>query len=408
MNLTDLMEMIRNGENSKVQFKRDDVHPRKLAAEIAALLNLEGGHIILGVEDHGRLSGLTRDPARAEEWVMQIARDHLQPSTFLAWESLKLQNGVQVGVISLPSNAPDKPYKARQGAAWVTKVRVGSTTRNASREEEQRLYQQSGGLHYGLKPVVGSTSHDLDARRMRDYFTRLLRYRDLPDEDSDDWHRLLHNLKLLTAPEPGSPATVDGVLLFGVNTGRFLPQSGIRAICYPGDEPDYATRADEQIRAPLTSLCRTDGTLIEPGLVEMGWDFVRRNTSPSARLSDAVREDGWEYPREAVREILVNALVHRDYSITGTDISISIFSNRLEVRSPGRLPNTITVDSLISGTRYARNQTLVNVMRDYRYVDARGMGIRNKVIPSMMAHNGTSPDLTEREHDFTVTLRNSS
>ena len=84
MNLTDLMELIRNGENSKVEFKRDDAHPRKLAAEIAALLNLEGGHIILGVEDHGKLSGLTREPARAEEWVMQIARDHIQPSTFLA------------------------------------------------------------------------------------------------------------------------------------------------------------------------------------------------------------------------------------------------------------------------------------------------------------------------------------
>ena len=105
-----------------------------------------------------------------------------------------------------------------------------------------------------------------------------------------------------------------------------------------------------------------------------------------------------------MREVVVNALVHRDYSIAGTDITLSIFSNRFEIQSPGRLPNTVTVDGMKSGMRYARNQTLVNVMRDYGYVDARGMGVRNKIIPGMRAHNGTQPDLIEEEHRFTVRL----
>ena len=83
---------------------------------------------------------------------------------------------------------------------------------------------------------------------------------------------------------------------------------------------------------------------------------------------------------------------------------LSIFSDRLEIQSPGRLPNTVTVNGMKSGMRYARNQTLVYVMRDYGYVDARGMGIRNKVIPSMRAHNGTEPDLIEEETRFTVRL----
>ena len=115
--------------------------------------------------------------------------------------------------------------------------------------------------------------------------------------------------------------------------------------------------------------------------------------------------DGWEYPEIAVREVLVNALVHRDYRIVGTDITLLLFSDRLEIHSPGRLPNTVTLDGMISGMRYARNQTLVNVMRDYGYVDARGMGIRSKVIPAMRAHNGTEPDLIEEEHRFIVRLR---
>ena len=131
---------------------------------------------------------------------------------------------------------------------------------------------------------------------------------------------------------------------------------------------------------------------------------MRRNTASLARLEGARRHDRWEYPEEVLREVIVNALVHRDYSIAGTDVMLSIFSDRLEVHSPGRLPNTVSVEGMKSGMRYARNQTLVNVMRDYGYVDARGMGIRNKVIPLMYANNGTEPDFIEEESRFTVRL----
>ena len=144
--------------------------------------------------------------------------------------------------------------------------------------------------------------------------------------------------------------------------------------------------------------------MIEPGLVDQAWDFVRRNTRPAARLEGAQRIDRWEYPEDVVREAVVNALVHRDYSIAGTDIMLVIFADRMEIVSPGRLPNTVTVEGIKSGMRYARNQTLVNIMRDYGYVDARGMGVRNKIIPGMHAHNGTSPDFVEEESRFTVRL----
>lgn len=144
--------------------------------------------------------------------------------------------------------------------------------------------------------------------------------------------------------------------------------------------------------------------LVEPGIVDRAWDFVRRNTMPDAHLEGARRVDRWEYPEEAVREAIVNALVHRNYSIAGTDIMLVIFSDRLEVVSPGRLPNTVTTEGMKEGARYARNQTLVNVMRDYGYVDVRGMGVRNKVIPAMREHNGTEPDLIEEAHRFTVRL----
>ena len=403
MNRSQLLELLLNGENSGSEFKRDDVQPHRLAGEIVALLNLEGGHILLGVEDEAAVSGLTRDPKEAEKWVMQIARDHIQPAVIPYWETIEWDDGVIIGVVSLPADAPDKPYKVKSGASWVTRVRVGTTTRDASREEEERLYQQSGWLRYGLKPVLGTKPDDLDRRRLRDYFVRVRGERSFPIDDADQFERLLLNLELVTTSAGYTSATVDGLLLFGENPDRFLPQSGVRAICYQGTEPDYAVRAEEDIRGPLTPLGGS-GDLIEPGIVDRTWDFVRRNTTSTARLEGAQRHERREYPEEALREVLVNALVHRDYSIVGTDVMLSIFSDRLEIQSPGRLPNTVTVEGMRSGMRYARNQTLVNVMRDYGYVDARGMGIRNKVIPLMHDNNGTDPEFIEEENRFTVRL----
>ena len=404
MNKVELIELIRNDESSGVEFKRDDITPEKLAGEMAALLNLEGGHILLGVENDQTVSGLTRDRGRAEEWVMEVARTHVQPSAIPYWETIRWDDATVVGVVSLPTNAPDKPYKAKRGSVWVTKMRVGTTTRDATREEEERLYQQSGRLRYGRKPVSGSAVEMLDPRRLRDYFARVVGGDAPADDDVDGWRTLLVNLDLATAAAGQVAATIDGMLLFGSNPKRFLPQSGIRAVCYTGEEPDYAVRADEDLKGPLVPLGARDGSLVELGLVDQAWDFVRRNTTPTARLEGARRIDRWDYPGEVVREAVGNALVHRDYSIAGTDIMLAIFSNRLEVVSPGRLPNTVTPEGIRSGTRYARNQTLVNVMRDYGYVEARGMGVRHRIIPGMKAHNGTEPDLVEEENRFTVRL----
>ena len=143
---------------------------------------------------------------------------------------------------------------------------------------------------------------------------------------------------------------------------------------------------------------------METSLVEQAWDFMRRNTKPSARIEGGRRIDRWEYPEAVFREAVVNALVHRDYSIAGTDVLLAIYADRVEIESPGRLPNTVTVAGMKSGMRYARNQTLVNVMRDYGYVDARGMGVRNKMIPGMQAHNGTEPELVAEDARFIVRL----
>ena len=404
LNPADLATLIRGGEDSFVEFKRDDITPEALASVLVGFLNMDGGRVLLGVEDDGAVSGLRRDGRKAEEWALAAARTHVQPAAIPLWQNIPWDERRTVGVVSVPAGAPDKPYKAKRASAWVTRVRVGTMTRDASREEEQRLYQQSGYLSYGAKPALGAVVGLLDRRRLREYCTRILRG-DAPESDDDaDWVELLTSLGLATASAGEVLATVTGVLLFGKEPKRLLPQSGIRALCFPGPEMDYAARDDQVLAGPLVALRAEDGSTIEPGLVERGLEFVRRNTKPTASLDGGRRVDRWEYPEAVVREAIVNGLVHRDYSIAGTDLDLLLFSDRLEVRSPGNLPNTVTIDGMRRGKRYARDQVLVHVMRDYGYADARGMGVRNKIIPGMRAHNGTEPDLIAEDHRFTVRL----
>ena len=145
--------------------------------------------------------------------------------------------------------------------------------------------------------------------------------------------------------------------------------------------------------------------LMENGLVEQAVEFIKRNTGVKTQPIDGVRrENRWAYPEEALRETIVNTLVHRDYLLSGSDIELSIYEDRLEVGSPGRLPNGITPERMLTGFRAARNQLLKDVMRDYGYLEH--MGIPRKIVKGMQAHNGTMPELIVEEERFVVRLLN--
>ncbi|MCH7697622.1 MAG: putative DNA binding domain-containing protein [Chloroflexi bacterium] len=400
---SELLELITNGESSGVDFKRDDILPERLARLVSCLLNFEGGHILLGVEDDGTLSGLTRPLPEAEEWVMNVCRDRLQPPTIPYWETIEI-DGEVVGVITLPADAPNKPYKARQGRAWTPYIRTGTTCREVTREEEQRLYQASGVVRHEIRPVPGTTIQDLDLRRLTDYFAVLRRQDHPATTDLPAWERLLSNIDILREDRGHFVATVAGLILFGRNPGRFLPQTGITATAYSGEGKDYDTVDEETIRGPLVPSLTEDGEVSEPGVIDRALEFARRNMGSSARVEEGRRRTRPSYPMDAVREVIVNAVVHRDYTIAVTDVELSIYSNRLEVVSPGNLPNTVTVPKMRVGFRAARNELLKDLLRDYGYVEGRGMGIPFKLIPSMQEHNGSEPDLIEEDDRFIVRL----
>jgi ATP-dependent DNA helicase RecG len=403
MTKTELLELIKNGESSGVEFKRDTIDNRALAKELVAFANLRGGRVILGVDDDGSVTGITRD--RLEEWVMTACRDKIRPELIPYYEIIRdVEPGKDVVIVQV-----DRGWAVHH--VWHNNhrtyyIRVGTLSREASAEELERLFQQRGAFRLEVRGVSGSSAEDFDYRRLNDYFQRIRSQGTPTIDDVDAWQNLLINTEFLIEEDERKPATVASLLLFCANPNRFLPQAGIDAVAYPGKEKDYAAKERLSIRGPMTALIGADG-IVENGLVEQSVEFVRRNTQVSATLADGTRrEQTWTYPEEAVRETIVNALVHRDYLLSGTTVELSIYEDRLEVVSPGRLPNGITPQRMVTGCRSARNQLLKDVMRDYGYLEHMGMGVPRKIVKGMQKHNGTTPELIEDEELFTVRLWN--
>lgn len=275
--------------------------PKQLAREIVAMVNLNGGMVLLGVEDDGVISGVQRK--NLEEWVMDtVVARKIHPLILPFYEEIQIDDQKRVAVISFTQGVA-KPYVLRHGGREDIYIRIGSTSRLAAREQQAQLDEILDG------PMVGRWK-----------------------KTGDDVRRLI------------SPGVIEDCL---------------------------------RILRPFISE--------ETGVIE---DQLRRD-----RI--------WRYPVEALRELIVNALAHRDW--TGSiDIEVTVYSDRLEVITPGALQNSMTVEKMIAGQRSLRNPLIVEVLRDYGYVDARGMGIRTKVIPLMRRENGTEP-VFEATDDFLKT-----
>ncbi len=393
-----MLEIVANGESSGVEFKRDIVRNHELAKELVALSNLEGGMVVLGVEDDGSVSGLTRD--RLEEWVMNTCRDKIRPGIVPYFEIVRdAQPGLDVALVRVPRGGHVHTLWHNNKHHYY--IRVGTESREPTPEELSRLFQQRRALRADLIPVSGSGMADLDLRRLRDYFGRV-REQEVPDEEDEvGWRTLLRNTEIMV--EDG--VSLAGMLLFGNEPNRFLPQAGIDAAAFSGREKDYAARERVTLRGPMTALLDRRGSVVETGLVERALEFVRRNTPVTAWLEDGARRvERRTWPDEAVREAVINALIHRDYLLAGTDIELVVYRDRLEVISPGRLPNGITPERMRAGARAARNQLLKDVMRDLGYGEHMGMGVSRKIVRGMKEHNGTDPDLVEEGERFIVRL----
>lgn len=403
---SELLEIIANGESSGVEFKRDDIRPEQLGKEIVALANFHGGMILLGVEDDGAISGIQR--SNIQEWVMDtVFAAKVHPMILPFYEEVGMSDGKKVAVVSFPQGTA-KPYVLRHNNREEIYIRVGSISRLATREQQARLFASGGILHPETLPVAGTSFASLDLERFKNYLVNIISDPEIP-ENEEDWIQRLKGMGFMTqAPGNQTVCTIAGLLLFGIAPRKFLRQAGIRLMVFEGESKEYRSLMDEVIDGPLVGRWTIDEegnrALVSHGVIDLFAEKIRPFVlDDRGEVDDDLRRSKqWRYPWEAIREAVINAMAHRDWT-RSVDVEITAYSNRLEIISPGALQNSMTIEKMVAGQRSPRNPLIVEVLRDYGYVDARGMGVRTKIIPLMRQYNKSDP-VFEATDDYLSTV----
>lgn len=389
MEWPDVRRRIEAGEDQYTEFKRGLGDLSAVGRVMCAFANTEGGLIILGVEDDRRIIGVKEDTERVQERLAAFLQTGFNvpvhartgrfegPAGWVHWIEVPRQRGFE-----------PMRYDAR---VWVRRER---SSVEPSATELQELYNAFGYILTEERAVLDATPAHIDLDAFRSYLQRLgFDTTDDPQPDSlDD----LRNRDVLVEIGGELRATLYGVLAFGKDPQRYTRTRDFRIECvaYAGDDracevlqvANSAGRLDEQVE-------RATGWFLGLGRFE-SYENLRR-------------EDRYLLPRQAIREALSNAVTHRDYAITGSKVLLEVFERRVDVTSPGALPNHMTVERVRAGANpRSRNESLAHFMAGMGFMERRGRGwliMRRE----MYAFNGTEPELMqdERNQFVRVTFR---
>ncbi|WDN89787.1 hypothetical protein BuS5_02755 [Desulfosarcina sp. BuS5] len=355
MEIQKILALISQGENSSIEFKSGNVRPESVAKEMAAFSNSFGGTLLIGVEDDGIISGINME--KIDQWLANIARNNVIPaiSPDISIENIESK---KVAVVEIPKGM-NKPYQTIDGKYYI---RISSTNRTATKEELSRLFQQAGIVHFDLSPVEGTEGKDLDLLKVNDYWSTCYDINFISLEKHEQ-QKILINSDIIVPFEGENVTSVGGLLLFGKQPQRRLPQSSIKTAIFKGEDITDDIIDKKEIIGVLPEIIDNTASLINI--------FLPR----ASIVKKLKREEQILIPVRVIREALVNAVSHRDYSIINRHTTVYIFSNRIEITSPGKIANTLTLEKIKVGNSAIRNHFLVKYLDNMRYIDGLGRGI---------------------------------
>lgn len=378
----DLLGLLRRPESKTLEFKRELAATDGVLRTVIAFANTSGGTLLIGVEDRTRRVRGVRSPLDVEERLASLISDSIAPRLVPAIEVLPWRRTHVIAVSVFPS--PSRPHHLiREGEASGAYVRVGSTNRRADPELISELRRFARGEAFDEQPMPDLDSEALDFRAASESFAsvRTLSRRDL------------ETLRLLTMHQGRLVPTVGGVLLFGAERERDFPDAWIQAGRFAGKDKSRITDQSEIRSLPVQA-------------VEEAIGFVAKHSLQGAAIGPVRRVDRWNLPPAAVREAVINAVVHADYSQRGAPIRVSIFDDRLEVENPGLLPFGLTIEDLPQGVSKLRNRVIGRVFHALRLIEQWGSGIQRM---SAACHEAglEAPIFEELATRFRVTIKTS-
>lgn len=414
------VEILKSGEGPRLAFL-ETADANEIAATLVAFANTEGGMIVIGVKSDGnpaskKLSGndidkalkeaddLYNPPVVIEKWE-ELALDSQKDEPVDDTEETKAEAESETTKTTTTKTVAPVKTTATVYAVRVPRstelhalsdgrvlIRSGKVNRPLGGQEILRLASAKNTGDFESDIVPGATKDDFSRKMIDEYLEKRAERTKRPYNGKID--DLLVEIGALTSD--GHP-TVSGILLFSEYPQQWLPQSGVVFAKFVGTTPrgesglaGYSRR--EELTGPV------------PRLIEATWNLVWGEMAVSAVVKGLEREETYEYPQFAVREALVNAICHRDYRLRGRRIEVRMFSDRLEVISPGGLPGFITVEN-IKDEHFSRNPRLVNGLFQWGYIEELGLGI-DRMLEVMEQAGHSPPQFDARPYSFAVTLHN--
>ena len=387
INLTpDLHTLLARGMGPELHWFPEDVSASRLAGVLVGMSNSQGGTVLIGVAPRANHVQGVSNPEEVLDRIFQAAL-LVDPPLVLPVPAVREINRARVVQITVPTGLPN--VYSLEGRYLG---REGTQTNPLPARRLRQLLVERGIVQFEAQPVPNATLEDIDLQKAADYIETsglakngrleeiLLRRGCLCRENGRK-----RGDSLGSSLQP----TYAGLLLFGHHPQQWLPNATILAARFSG-----VAFADRYIKQDIS------GSI--PDQLRQAETFVRENLRTVVRLVGLTHQETLEYPFEAVRELLVNAVAHRDYNQQGDTIHLNIFADRIEVQSPGGLPGPVTLENLLEA-RFSRNAVIVQVLSDLGFVERLGYGL-DRVVTVMRQNGLRPPRFEELGGSFRVTL----
>jgi len=347
-----ITQMITMPEGKTLEFKRNLSSPKNMLKTLVAFANTAGGRLLIGIENDSRAVLGVEDPLDEEERLYSLIADSIEPRLVPNVELISFEDKTLLGVEVYPSGS--RPHWLRkEGPEEGVYVRLGSTNRKADRELIAELKRSVEGKSFDEQALPDRTVDDLDFGAATTCFER---HRKLVKKD-------LESLRLVARHQGHLAPTVGGMLLFGKDREMVFPDAWIQCGRFIGkDKADIFDHIDIHEHLPVA--------------VERVMDFLKKHAMRGADFSELRRKDVWSIPLTILREAVVNAIVHADYSQRGAPVRIAFFNDRIEIENPGILLPGLTVEDMLQGVSKIRNHVIARVFRELDLIEQWGSGVR--------------------------------
>ncbi len=360
MDINDLAQLIQKRENSYTQFKEKIINPQQLAEEIVAFSNAEGGSILVGIADNGDIKGLSDSEINSlNQLISNVSNENIKPPVYTLVETHCI-NDKNILVINIKKGI-NKPYQTSNGL-YLTKS--GSDKRKMSQDELKRLFAESNNLYADEEIILKSNITDLNTEI---FYTTLLKINKAVYDELKlgklELKTILQNLDLMN----GDNLTLAGNLLFGKTPQKFNKSFYVDCVLFNGSElADNNFIHKERVEGTFSEIYKHIIIFLKSSLKKVQ---INKDFNSLGQL---------EIPEESLSELFINALIHRDYYINSS-IKVFVFENRIEIISPGKLPNSLNIEKIKNGISIHRNPVLNSLAQYVLPYSRLGSGIKRAI-----------------------------